>query len=227
MGHMRFVVRIARGYRGYGLPLEDLVQEGAVGLMQAVRRFDPAWNVRLISYAVHWIRAQIHDFILRNFRIVRRTTTRAQRKLFFRLRSLKHDSRWLSRAEIDRIADQLQVSIEDVRRAETMFYAGDRALHGPREEDAPEHWLTQEGADPAERIEAADWNDRMLPRLQTALRSLDERTRDIVCARGLTGARRTGLAELGRKYGVSAERVRQIESRGHELLRTRVTEAAA
>jgi RNA polymerase sigma-32 factor len=219
LGHLRFVVHIARGYQGYGLPLEDLVQEGNLGLMKAVQRYQPRWNVRLISYAVHWIKAQIHEYILRNFRIVRHVTTKAQRKLFFNLRKLRRDCEPLSAEDAQAMATQLQVSLRDVRRADALFHGGDSSLSAPDDGYSPEHWLAQEGADPAERIEAEDWQQRMQPKLRRALKTLDPRSRDIVFRRELSAGKPTGLAELGSQYGVSAERVRQIEVKARQRLR--------
>lgn len=219
LGNLRFVVHVARGYQGYGLPLQDLVQEGSIGLMKAVQRFDPTWNVRLVSYAVHWIKAQIHEFVLRNFRIVRQFTTKAQRKLFFRLRGLKRDSGWMNEDETLDISRQLNVSASEVRHAEMLFSTTDLPVSADGGDPAPEHWLAQEGADPLEQIEAADWNAHMLPRLNTALQSLDARARDIIYSRTLAKEQPAGLAELGHKHGISAERVRQIESRACSLLR--------
>jgi RNA polymerase sigma-32 factor len=227
LGHLRFVVHIARGYQGYGLPLEDLVQEGNLGLMKAVQRFEPRWNVRLISYAVHWIKAQIHEYILRNFRIVRHVTTKAQRKLFFNLRKLRRDCEPLSAEDAQAMAEQLQVSLRDVHRADALFHGGDSSLSAPDEGYSPEHWLAQEGADPAEQIEAEDWKQRMLPRLGDALQHLDPRSRDIVYRRELTADKPVGLAELGCQYGVSAERVRQIEVKARQRLRQAMEPALA
>ena len=227
LGHLRFVVHIARGYQGYGLPLEDLVQEGNLGLMKAVQRYQPGWNVRLISYAVHWIKAQIHEYILRNFRIVRHVTTKAQRKLFFNLRKLRRDCEPLSNADAQAMAEQLRVSLRDVRRADALFHGGDSSLSAPDEGYSPEHWLAQDGADPAEQVEAEDWQRRMQPKLRRALQALDPRSRDIVCRRELSAEKPVGLAELGKQYGVSAERVRQIEVKARQRLRRSLEPALA
>ncbi|HVT35320.1 MAG TPA: RNA polymerase factor sigma-32 [Nevskiaceae bacterium] len=219
LANLRFVISVARGYLGYGLPLADLVQEGSIGLIKAVRRFDPAHGVRLISYAVHWIRAQIHDYILHNFRLVRHTTTHAQRKLFFNLRKLRHGMQTMSEQEVADMSAQLSVSPQEVRKAEAAFAAGEVALHTQDGEPAPEHWLAAADADPAQIVEQADWNQRMLPRLRRAVAQLDDRSRDIVQRRLLCEGAREELKTLGAKYAVSAERVRQIEARAVSRLR--------
>ncbi|MDP3856940.1 MAG: RNA polymerase factor sigma-32 [Stagnimonas sp.] len=219
LSQLRYVVHIARGYLGYRLPLADLVQEGNIGLTKAVQRFRPDWGVRLISYAVHWIKAQIHEYILRNFRLVRPSTGRAQKKLFFGLRQLRGDCGWMNAAEIERIARQLKVKASEVRQAETLFNGGDCPLSSPDGALAPEDWLRDPGPGPAEQVEAEDWNQHQLPRLRAALASLDARSRDILRRRDLAEDQPTGLVELGREYGISAERVRQIEVQTRARLR--------
>jgi RNA polymerase sigma-32 factor len=224
MSHLRFVVHIARGYMGYGLPLGDLIQEGNIGLMKAVKRFDPDVGVRLISFAVHWIRAEIHEFVLRNWRLVKVATTKAQRKLFFNLRRAKRHLGWLSRAETEAIARDLGVTAREVTEMEQRL-AGQDVVFDPvpaDEEDgnvAPALYLPAPDADPAAAIEADDWEEQASERLYTALGRLDERSREILRARWMT-EQKTTLQELADRYGVSAERIRQIEQNAIRTLRT-------
>src|SRR5215469_3292365 len=199
LSHLRFVVHIARGYSGYGLPVGDLIQEGNVGLMKAVKRFDPALNVRLVSFGVHWIRAEIHEYVLRNWRLVKIATTKAQRKLFFNLRRLKKNLTWLSAEETAAVARDLGVTPGEVTEMEKRLAARDMSF-----EPAP-------GSDPAEEVEDADSADDSDERLRAALGRLDARSRDIVQRRWMTDDKAT-LHELADKYGVSAERIRQIEA---------------
>ena len=217
MAHLRFVVHIAKGYTGYGLPIGDLIQEGNVGLMKAVKRFDPDFDVRLVSFAVHWIRAEIHEFVLRNWRIVKVATTKAQRKLFFNLRKSKKSLAWLSHAETEAVAKDLGVSPREVTEMERRLTARDPGfdpLPDVRDDDrafAPAAYLPSADADPAVLVEKTDWNDDATSRMRKALTTLDERSRDILESRWLTEDKQT-LHELGDQYGVSAERIRQIEA---------------
>ena len=216
LSHLRFVVHIARSYSGYGLPQADLIQEGNVGLMKAVKRFDPNQGVRLVSFAVHWIKAEIHEFVLRNWRIVKVATTKAQRKLFFNLRSAKKRLAWLNNDEVDAIARDLDVKPEVVREMEGRLAAHDAGFDVSPSEDedyayqAPVHYLDDDGSDPAVQLEDSDWEDDANRRLKMALEALDERSRDILQQRWLADDKAT-LHELADVYGVSAERIRQLE----------------
>jgi RNA polymerase sigma-32 factor len=224
LSHLRFVLHIARGYGGYGLPVSDLVQEGNVGLMKAVKRFDPSVGVRLVSFAVHWIRAEIHEYVLRNWRLVRVATTKAQRKLFFNLRRLKPTLGWLSAEEASAVAADLGVTAAEVREMEQRLAASDQSFDpvpAAGEEDAgygPAAYLAAPGADPAESAEAEEWDTDSSSRLMAGLKSLDERSRAIVQRRWLAEPRAT-LHELAAEYGVSAERIRQIEASAFGKLR--------
>jgi len=217
MAHLRFVVRIARGYSGYGLALGDLVQEGNIGLMKAVKRFDPTIGVRLVSFAVHWIRAEIHEFILRNWRIVKVATTKAQRKLFFNLRSRKQRLGWMNRAEVNAVAEDLGVKPETVLEMESRLGGHDIGYDLSASDDdedarhvAPAAYLTDASNDPAQTVEQEDWDARTQDNLHEALVTLDERSRGILEARWLAEDKAT-LHELADRYGVSAERIRQLE----------------
>ncbi len=230
--NLRFVVKVARGYNGYGLPLGDLVQEGNVGLMKAVKRFDPEMNVRLISFAVHWIRAEIHEFILRNWKIVKVATTKAQRKLFFNLRSSKQRLGWLSHEEASAMADDLGVSTAEVLEMEKRLSANDVAFDLTPDQDdddradfSPSQYLAAESADPAEVLEAEEWDTYTRSRFQQALDSLDKRSKDILASRWLVEDKAT-LHELADKYKVSAERIRQLENAAVGKLRAAVLAAA-
>lgn len=230
--NLRFVVKVARGYSGYGLPLGDLVQEGNVGLMKAVKRFDPDMNVRLISFAVHWIRAEIHEFILRNWKIVKVATTKAQRKLFFNLRSSKKRLGWLNHAEAQSMADDLGVTTAEVLEMEKRMSAHDVSFDLSVDQDdddstnfSPSQYLVAEAADPAEMLEAEEWDTYTRGRFQTALANLDTRSRDILASRWLAEEKAT-LHELADKYNVSAERIRQLENAAVSKLRLAVVEAA-
>jgi len=223
LSHLRFVVHIARGYSGYGLPVGDLIQEGNVGLMKAVKRFDPAVNVRLVSFAVHWIRAEIHEYVLRNWRLVKIATTKAQRKLFFNLRRLKKNLAWLSVEETAAVARDLGVSPSEVTEMEKRLAARDMSFDPTPEgeEDdvySPASYLPAADADPAEKVESAEWESDSADRLQGALSRLDDRSRDILQRRWMTEDKAT-LHELADQYGVSAERIRQIESNAMGKLR--------
>mgnify|MGYP002632030622 CR=1 FL=1 len=224
MAHLRFVVHIARSYNGYGLPLADLIQEGNVGLMKAVRRFNPEKGVRLVSFAVHWIKAEIHEFILRNWRIVKIATTKAQRKLFFNLRSAKKQLQWLTADEAQAVADDLGVQIKDVMEMEMRLTARDPAFDAPANDDddssfqAPVFFLEDKSADPAQLAENDDWEVDNTTRLVDAVKNLDERSRDIIQRRWLNDGKAT-LHELADKYGVSAERIRQLEKNAMKKVR--------
>jgi RNA polymerase sigma-32 factor len=222
--HLRFVVHIARGYSGYGLPLGDLIQEGNIGLMKAVKRFDPTMGVRLVSFAVHWIRAEIHEFVLRNWRIVKVATTKAQRKLFFKLRSSKKRLGWFSHEEVEAVAADLGVPPETVIEMEARLNGQDVAFDaGPGSDDdeafrSPVAYLEDRRPDPAEHLEIEDTESRNLEQLDHALQALDERSRDIVQRRWL-GDDKVTLQELADKYQVSAERIRQLEKNALAKLR--------
>jgi len=210
------VVHIARGYTGYGLPIGDLIQEGNVGLMKAVKRFDPSLNVRLVSFAVHWIRAEIHEYVLRNWRLVKIATTKAQRKLFFNLRRLKKNLSWLSAEETAAVARDLGVTPGEVTEMEKRLAARDLSFDPAPESDddetfSPAAYLPSPDADPATQVEEAQSADDSADRLRSALSRLDARSRDIVERRWMSDDKST-LHELAGKYRVSAERIRQIES---------------
>lgn len=218
ISHLRFVMHIANSYRGYGLPQADLIQEGNVGLMKAVKRFDPSFRVRLVSFAVHWIRAEIHEYILRNWRIVKVATTKSQRKLFFNLRSAKKRLGWLTQAEIEKVAEDLGVNIKDVREMEKRLNSHDISFDGPpnSEDDegeayAPSGYLEDNRYDPAILVEQYNWKERGYGHLYNAIKKLDIRSQDILQKRWL-GDKKVTLQELAKDYQVSAERIRQIES---------------
>lgn len=231
LSNLRHVVPIARGYLGYGLPLADLIQEGNIGLMKAVKRYDPSLGVRLISFAVHWIKAEIHEFILRNWRIVKIATTKAQRKLFFNLRKARKRLDWLSQAETEAMAKDLGVKTETVREMEQRLNGHDLAFEsgtGDEEEDhylAPVHYLATD-ADPARQLEERQWSNLKNKQLQQALSQLDERSRQIIESRWLSEKKAT-LQELASIYGISAERIRQLENNAIRKLKTMMAETAA
>ncbi|TFH50999.1 MAG: RNA polymerase sigma factor RpoH [Lysobacterales bacterium] len=214
--HLRFVVRVARGYSGYGLPEADLIQEGSIGLMKAVKRFDPSVGVRLVSFAVHWVRAEMHEYILRNWRIVKVATTKSQRKLFFNLRGAKKRLGWLNRQEVDAVAEDLGVSPETVVEMEKRLSAYDAAFdpqtsdEGDGDRLAPAGYLQDMRFEPAAQVEAEDWETHSEQRLHEALDGLDARSCDIVNKRWLNDDKVT-LQDLAETYGISAERVRQLE----------------
>ena len=223
MAHLRFVVHIAKGYTGYGLPLNDLIQEGNVGLMKAVKRFDPSYDVRLVSFAVHWIRAEIHEFVLKNWRIVKVATTKAQRKLFFNLRRKKKSLAWLSAAETEAVADDLGVSAKEVTEMEKRLHSRDAIFDPTPDLDddrnfTPAAYLPAPDSDPAMQVEAADFNEDATTRMTAALNILDDRARRIIEARWLTDDKMT-LHELADEYGISAERIRQLEANAIKKLR--------
>jgi RNA polymerase sigma-32 factor len=217
VSHLRFVVKIARGYTGYGLPLSDLVQEGGIGLMKAVRRFDPDVGVRLVSFAVHWIKAEIHEFILRNWRIVKVATTKAQRKLFFNLRSSKKRLGWFSREEVESVAEDLGVTPQTVMEMESRLSGQDVSFDPATiNEDEDANWAPSAylqaptASDPAQALEHSDWENQASDRLHLALQQLDERDREILEQRWLQDRKAT-LHELADRFDVSAERIRQLE----------------
>jgi RNA polymerase sigma-32 factor len=223
MAHLRFVVHIAKGYTGYGLPLADLIQEGNVGLMKAVKRFDPDYGVRLVSFAVHWIRAEIHEFVLKNWRIVKVATTKAQRKLFFNLRKAKKSLSWLSAEETRAVAADLGVTEKEVTEMERRLSARDALFDPAPDTDderafGPASYLPSPEADPAEQVEKADFRDDATEQMHAALNALDDRSRHIIESRWLTEDKMT-LHELADVYGVSAERIRQIENNAIKKLR--------
>jgi len=224
MSHLRFVVHIAKSYNGYGLAEADLIQEGNVGLMKAVKRFDPERGVRLVSFAVHWIKAEIHEFVLRNWRVVKVATTKSQRKLFFNLRSRKKSLGWLSQSEAEAVAEDLGVPVSEVQRMEGRLSARDLAYDNPLDSDdddawqAPANYLEDHRQDPARLLEDADWQQSNETHLHAALKDLDERSQDILAQRWL-GEQKATLHELAAKYGVSAERIRQLEQNAMKKLR--------
>jgi RNA polymerase sigma-32 factor len=226
VSHLRFVVHIARGYSGYGLPFSDLIQEGNVGLMKAVKRFDPEVGVRLVSYAVHWIRAEIHEFVLRNWRVVKVATTKAQRKLFFNLRKAKKNLAWLSDSETQAVAEDLGVTADEVTEMEKRLGGRDISFDpvpGKNEDSdyGPAAYLPADDSTPEEIVSGAQIEERDQTRLHAGLESLDERSRDIVTRRWLS-EHKTTLTELAGEYSVSAERIRQIESNALRKLRQHV-----
>ncbi len=224
MSHLRFVIKIARGYSGYGLPLPDLIQEGTVGLMKAVRRFDPEMGVRLVSFAVHWIKAEIHEFVLRNWRIVKVATTKAQRKLFFNLRSSKKRLGWFTREEVEDVAQELGVEPATVLQMEARLSNHDLAFDtspGADQESSsysPVSYLPDLRMEPAAQLEKLDTEEKEKAQLYQALGGLDERSRDILQARWLSDKKST-LHELADRYGISAERIRQIEKAAMKKLK--------
>ncbi len=230
LSHLRFVVHIARGYMGYGLPVADLIQEGNVGLMKAVKRFDPGMGVRLVSFAVHWIRAEIHEYVIRNWRLVRVATTKAQRKLFFNLRRMKKNLAWLSDDETKAVAGELGVEPREVREMEQRLSARDLSFDPAPDTDdeagpvSPSLYLPSPESDPAAIIEQDQWDGAVTESLAVALEDLDDRSRRIIRARWLAEDKRT-LQDLADEYGVSAERIRQIESAAMKKLRSAMGDA--
>ncbi|RAU16525.1 RNA polymerase sigma factor RpoH [Nitrincola tibetensis] len=225
LSHLRFVVHIAKSYSGYGLPLSDLIQEGNVGLMKAVKRFDPTVGVRLVSFAVHWIKAEMHEFILRNWRIVKVATTKAQRKLFFNLRSQKKGLGWMTNDEVNAVAADLGVDSAVVRQMEGRMASSDTAFDAPVGEDdesvnswSPAQYLEDESADPALQLEETNWEESSQQQLMSAMELLDQRSRDILAQRWLVDDKAT-LHDLAAKYNVSAERIRQLEKNAMKKLR--------
>ena len=224
MSHLRFVVHVAKSYSGYGLPQADLVQEGNIGLMKAVKRFDPSVGVRLVSFTVHWIKAEIHEYVLRNWRMVKVATTKAQRKLFFNLRKSKKRLGWLNHEEVQAVAADLGVSAADVTEMEARMSNYDQAfdLVGDDEDEggfAPVHYLEDKSSDLAATIENDNWDSHATRRLSAAMATLDERSQHIIRARWLDEESKTTLQELADNYGVSAERVRQLEKNALKKLK--------
>ncbi|ADV28596.1 RNA polymerase, sigma 32 subunit, RpoH [Pseudoxanthomonas suwonensis 11-1] len=223
--HLRFVVHVARGYNGYGLQLGDLIQEGNIGLMKAVKRFDPDLGVRLVSFAVHWIRAEIHEFILKNWRIVKVATTKAQRKLFFNLRKAKTRLGWMNAAEVSAVAKDLNVSEREVLEMESRLSGRDIGFDAPADEDeehappSPAAYLVSMDEDPSQALEREDSEGHKLDLLRDGLASLDARSRDIIARRWLDDESKVTLQELADEYGVSAERIRQIEANAMKKMR--------
>ena len=216
LSHMRFVIHIARGYLGYGLPLADLIQEGNIGLMKAVKRFDPNVGVRLVSFAVHWVKAEIHEYVLKNWRIVKVATTKAQRKLFFNLRKNKHRLAWFNEDEIQKVADDLGVSPQEVREMESRMTGQDLGFDLPVGEDdseayTPSMYLEDNSSNFADELEDEEQMGEATAQLAYALSTLDERSQDIIKTRWLD-ENKTTLQELADKYNISAERVRQLEN---------------
>ncbi len=228
MHHLRFVVYIAKNYRGYELPLADLIQEGNIGLMKAVKNFDPTKNVRLASFAVHWIKSEINEFVIKNWKMVKIATTKEQRKLFFNLRSKKKDFNWLTQEEAKKIAKDLNVSTKQVFEMESRLSGQDISYDGPDNNDeesaapqSPSQWMTyEESTDPAVLAEREENELNTQTAIHAALATLDERSRDIVKRRWLIEGNKATLHELADEYGVSAERIRQIESQAMKKIKT-------
>ena len=229
LSHLRFVVHVARGYNGYGLQLGDLIQEGNIGLMKAVKRFDPSVGVRLVSFAVHWIRAEMHEFILKNWRIVKVATTKAQRKLFFNLRKSKTRLGWMNAEEVRAVAQDLNVSEREVLEMESRLSGRDIGFDAPAEADddhgppAPVAYLVANDEDPSQAYERADSEDNQLELLRDGLSRLDARSRDIIRRRWLDADSKVTLQELADEYGVSAERIRQVEANALKKMRALFT----
>ncbi len=228
LSHLRFVAHIARGYSGYGLPQADLIQEGNIGLMKAVRRFNPGMGVRLVSFAVHWIKAEIHEYVLKNWRIVKVATTKAQRKLFFNLRKNKQRLGWFNSAEVDLVADELGVSRKDVLEMESRMAAQDMSFDIDSDDDdnsivAPALYLEDSNSDFSKSIENDNWENDATDKLHDALSQLDERSQDIIKARWLDADdSKSTLQVLADKYSVSAERIRQLEKNAMKKLRVAI-----
>ncbi|MCX8588340.1 MULTISPECIES: RNA polymerase sigma factor RpoH [unclassified Gilliamella] len=228
LSHLRFVAHIARGYSGYGLPQADLIQEGNIGLMKAVRRFNPEMGVRLVSFAVHWIKAEIHEYVLKNWRIVKVATTKAQRKLFFNLRKNKQRLGWFNSAEVDMVADELGVSRKDVLEMESRMSAQDMSFDVDSDDDdnavvAPALYLEDSNSDFSKSIENDNWENDATDKLHDALSQLDERSQDIIKARWLDADdSKSTLQVLADKYSVSAERIRQLEKNAMKKLRVAI-----
>ena len=223
MSHLRFVVHVARGYNGYGLQLADLIQEGNIGLMKAVKRFDPDQGVRLVSFAVHWIRAEMHEFILKNWRIVKVATTKAQRKLFFNLRKSKKRLGWMNAAEVSKVALDLGVPEATVREMESRLSGRDIGFEPVSDDEdakpAPAAFLVDDGADPYENVSDEDYANNQMQTLTDALSHLDKRSRDIIQRRWLDDDSKATLQDLADEYGVSAERIRQVEANAMKKMR--------
>ena len=228
LSHLRHVVKVARGFMGYGLPLTDLIQEGSIGLMKAVKRFDASRDIRLVSFAVHWIRAEIYDYVLRNWRMVKVATTKSQRKLFFNLRKSRARLGWMKDSEVEQLAENLNVEVGTVREMESRLSGGDVSFDATLEQDdddlsyqAPSEHLGDTRYDPARVVSDSQVSDLREQQLSLALENLDERSKDIVRRRWLGDVKPT-LHELADEYGVSAERIRQIEKRAMEKMRVSI-----
>ena len=225
LSHLRFVVHVARNYAGYGLPQADLIQEGNIGLMKAVRRFNPEVGVRLVSFAVHWIKAEIHEYVLRNWRIVKVATTKAQRKLFFNLRKTKQRLGWFNENEVDMVANELGVSKEDVIEMESRMTGADVGFDLPTDDDdeayVPSLYLEDKSSNFAAELESENFEEQATEKLGTALANLDERSQEIIKARWLDDEKAT-LHDLAAKYNVSAERIRQLEANALKKLKSAV-----
>ena len=225
ISHLRYVVKVARGFMGYGLPLTDLIQEGSIGLMKAVKRYDPNRDVRLVSFAVHWIRAEIYDYVLRNWRMVKVATTKAQRKLFFNLRKSRARLGWMKDDEVDKLAEKLNVDTADVRQMESRLSGVDIAFDAQVDQDdeeaylAPAQYLGDSRYDPAAVVDNSEQESESRRQLAMALSGLDQRSRDIVSRRWLSDDKPT-LHALAAEYGVSAERIRQIEKHAMGKMKT-------
>ncbi|CUX95975.1 RNA polymerase sigma factor RpoH [Candidatus Mikella endobia] len=226
LSHLRFVIHIARNYSGYGLPQADLIQEGNIGLMKAIRRFNPQVGVRLVSFVVHWIKAEIHEYVLRNWRIVKVATTKAQRKLFFNLRKTKQRLGWFNQNEVEMVAKELGVTSKDVREMESRMADQDIAFDPTPEDEtseghtiAPLLYLQDKSSDFADSIEEDNWDNHAVDKLSIAIKALDERSRDIIRARWLDENNKSTLQELADQYGISAERVRQLEKNAMKKIR--------
>ncbi len=224
MSHLRDVVKVARGFMGYGLPLTDLIQEGNIGLMKAVKRYDPEQGVRLVSYAVHWIKAEIYDYVLKNWRIVKVATTKAQRKLFFNLRKSKKKLGWMTDDDVINLSEDLNVDTKTVREMESRLSGADVSFDMPADTDddnfsaSPEQYLSNEAQDPARIVAQQEYTSQRNTALSAAIKELDQRSRDIVTRRWL-GDEKPTLHDLAAEYGVSAERIRQIEKRAMERMK--------
>ena len=232
LAHLRFVVHIAKSYTGYGLPQSDIIQEGNVGLMKAVKRFDPTVGVRLVSFAVHWIKAEIHEYVLRNWRVVKVATTKSQRKLFFKLRGAKKRLGWMTSDEVSAVAKDLGVAVHDVREMEERLAAHDTAFDGAPEQDednrvssVPANYLEMQDSDPAQLYEQKSWEITQSVQLQKAFELLDDRSKDIIAQRWLNDDQKMTLHELADKYKVSAERIRQLEKNALKKLKVSMQEA--
>lgn len=226
LSHLRFVVRIAKGYSGYGLPVADLIQEGNIGLMKAVKRFNPEKGVRLVSFAVHWIRAEIHEYVIRNWRIVKIATTKAQRKLFFNLRSAKQRLGWLNQEEVEAVAEDLGVTPANVMEMERRLAQPDASFDMPADSDEEEthyspvaYLAAPDNSDPSQQLEQDNFSDYQQQKLENALSTLDERSRDIIAQRWLNEDDKATLHTLAEQYQVSAERIRQIENNAMKKLK--------
>jgi RNA polymerase sigma-32 factor len=233
LSHLRYVVRVSKGYMGYGLPLADLIQEGNIGLMKAVKRFNPDMGVRLVTFAMHWIKAEIHEYILRNWRIVKIATTKAQRKLFFNLRNMKKRLGWMTQQEVNDVAKDLGVKPETVREMEMRLASSDASFDGHNDHDDDEYSFTPAGFledhryNPAQELENADWSEQSGGAIYQALDKLDERSQDIIRARWLDEDKKLTLQDLADKYQISAERVRQLEKNAMQKLRKAFEEGLA